>query len=151
MASRFRSRSPARKPSQATHVALLAGLALAAGIAAARADCQEDVGKLMQKREAAVALVNKSKGAGGKLDPVLACPRLKSLAVIEAEADAYFAKNKDWCNLPADLVEKMSTSAKRTSSFAGQACAFVVKLKQMQQQQAQQQQEQAPKLPTGPL
>ena len=53
--------------------------------------------------------------------------------------------------LPADLTDKMSASAKRTAQFAGQACGFAAKMKQMQQQQAQQQQEALPKLPTGPL
>ena len=87
----------------------------------------------------------------GKLDPLLACPRLRTLSAVENEAVAYFAKNASWCNLPPDFTEKMSTSAKRTSSFAGQACSIAVKVKQMQTQQAQQQQEAAPKLPAGPL
>ena len=105
----------------------------------------------MKKREAAVAFVNKAKAANGKLDPTLACPRLRSLAVVENEAVAYLTKNGDWCNVPPDLTEKMSASAKRTAGFAGQACGFAAKIKQMQSQQAQQQQEMAPKLPTGPL
>lgn len=129
---------------------LVAGLC-AIGSVAARADCQEDIGKLMQRRMAAVAIVNKSKGPTGKLDPVAACPRLRTLAALESEATAYLVKNKDWCNLPDDFVSKMADSSKRTATFATQACGFAVKMKQMQQQQAQQQQEAAPKLPSGPL
>ena len=129
----------------------LAGLVLAAGTLAARADCQEDVGKLMQRRQAAVEGVNKAKTAGGKLDPTLACPRLRILSTIENETNAYFTKNQDWCNLPPDLVEKISTSAKRTAGVAVQACNYAVKVKEMQKQAQQQQQELAPKLPTGPL
>lgn len=133
-------------------VAMLLAVGLSAiGSVAARADCQEDIGKLMQRRMAAVAVVNKSKGPSGKLDPVAACPRLRTLAALESEATAYLVKNKDWCNLPSDFVDKMSESSKHTATFATQACGFAVKMKQMQQQQAQQQQEAAPKLPSGPL
>ncbi len=128
-----------------------AAVALVIGSVAARADCQEDVAKIMQRREAAVAFVNKAKANNGKLDPTLACPRLRSLSAIENEAVAYFSKNGAWCNLPPDLTEKMTASAKRTVVFAGQACTFAAKVKQMQTQQAQQQQEAAPKLPSGPL
>lgn len=128
-----------------------AGLALGVSAVSAKADCQSDIGAIMKRREAAVAMVNKSKAANGKLDPLLACPRLKSLQVVENEAVAYFSKNAEWCNLPPDFTEKMSSSAKRTASFAGQACGIAVKIKQMKSQQAQQQQEMAPKLPAGPL
>ena len=131
-------------------ILMATGLCTVASVAA-RADCQEDIGKLMQRRMAAVAVVNKSKGPTGKLDPVAACPRLRTLAALESEASAYLVKNKDWCNLPADFVDKMTESSKKTATFATQACGFAVKMKQMQQQQAQQQQEAAPKLPAGPL
>jgi hypothetical protein len=122
----------------------------------ALADCNEDFGKLMAKRMAEIGALNKiSKGNGGKLDPIAACPRLRELAAAEGEVVAYMNKNKDWCNLPDDLVEKMTASRAKTASVAVKACGFAVKMKQMQKQQQQQaqqgQQEQAVKLPTGPL
>lgn len=148
----FQSRSTFCK---GRRVLLLAGLSMVVGVSVAHADCNTDVGGYMKRREAAVLFVNKAKAANGKLDPTLACPRLRSLNAVENEAVAYFNKNKDWCNLPSDLVDRMNDSAKRTATFAGQACAFAAKVKQMQQQaqqqQQQQQQEMAPKLPTGPL
>jgi hypothetical protein len=134
---------------------LLASLSIvSAGLA--RADCNEDLGKLMSKRMAEIGALNKiSKANKGKLDPIAACPRLKNLAADEAAVAAYMTKNKDWCNLPDDLVQKMNDSHVKTASVAVKACGFAVKMKQMQQQQAaqvqQQQQQQAVKLPTGPL
>ena len=128
--------------------------ALAIGLAGtARADCNEDFGKLMTKRMAEVTALNKiSKANGGKLDPVAACPRLKNLAAAEGEVVAYMTKNKDWCSLPDDLVTKMTESRGKTSSIAVKACNMAVMMKKQQQQQAQQTtQEQAVKLPTGPL
>ena len=64
-------------------------------------------------------------------------------------------KNKEWCNLPDDVVEKMTATHAKTVSYAAKACSFAVKMKEMQAQQqkqaAQGQQEQAIRLPTGPL
>ena len=137
---------------------LIAAVAVSLSLASiatgsARADCQEDITKMMKRRLEAVAAVNNAgKAAGGKLDPIAACPRLKSLAAIEGEANAYMQKNKDWCNLPGEFVDKMSASYSKTSGFAAKACSIAVQVKKMQQQQqAQQQQEAAPKLPAGPL
>ena len=133
-------------------VLLAAVTAATSGVA--RADCNEDFGKLMARRMSQVTALNAiSKANGGKLDPVAACPRLKALAAIETEVVAYMGKNKDWCNLPDDLVSKMTASRAKSASFAVKACGFAVKMKQMQQQQAQQQQQQQQvvKLPAGPL
>ena len=132
-------------------VGLLMVSVLAVGATSARADCQADIAGLMSKRMAAVASVNKAKTKEGKLDPTLACPRLRVLSTIETQATAYLSTNKDWCNVPDDFLDKMQASAKRSAGFATQACTFAVKVKQMQQQQAQQQQAAAPKLPAGPL
>ncbi len=133
-------------------LAVLTAALLPLSFVAAHADCKEDIDKIMQRRMGEVALLNKiSKANGGKLDPVAACPRLRSLAAVEAEATAYFSKNKDWCNLPPDFTDKMAAAHAKTVGFAEKACSFAVKMKQMQQQQAKQQQEALPTLPTGPL
>lgn len=136
-------------------VALVAGL-LVAGSTGARADCNTDFAALMSKRMTEINALNKiSKAGGGKLDPVAACPRLKNLAAAESEVVAYMTKNKDWCNLPDDMVTKMTATQAKTRTYAAKACGLVAQMKQMQaqqQKQAQQtQQEQAVKLPTGPL
>ncbi len=125
----------------------------------ARADCNSDFAALMSKRMTEIGALNKiSKSGGGKLDPVAACPRLRSLAAAEGEVVSYMTKNKDWCNLPDDVVTKMTATHDKTQSFATKACGLVVKMKQMQAEQqkqaasaASQVQEQAIKLPTGPL
>lgn len=147
-------------PSRSARTLAIAALLLAVALpSVARADCNADFGKLMSKRMAEVAALNSnSKNNGGKLDPASACPRLRSLAAIEGELVSYIEKNKDWCNMPDELVEKMTASRAKTAGFATKACSFAAKMKQMQQQQATQQaqqqqqiQQQAVKLPTGPL
>jgi hypothetical protein len=136
-------------------VVLVAGFAVA-GSTIARADCNSDFAALMTKRMTEINALNKiSKAGGGKLDPVAACPRLRSLAAAEGQVVGYMTKNKEWCNLPDDMVSKMSATQAKTQTYAAKACGLVAKIKQMQaqqQKQAQSQmQEQAVKLPAGPL
>ncbi len=120
------------------------------------ADCNVDLSALMSKRMTEIDALNKiSKAHGGKLDPIEGCPRLRTLAAAEGQVVAYMEKNKDWCGLPEDVLTKMTETHTKTESYAGKACTFAVKMKQMQEMQqkqaATQQQEQAIKLPTGPL
>ncbi len=125
--------------------------------AVAWADCGADLGALMSKRTASIGILNQNtKAHGGKLDPVTACPQLRSLAAIEGTVLAYMNKNKDWCSIPEDLVGKMTESRAKSANFAAKACDFAAKMKKMQTQQAQgaaaaAEQQQAIKLPTGPL
>ncbi len=148
-----------RLPFSSGRLAIIAlGLMTASVLAPvmARADCGEDLGVLMKKRLADVAVLNQiTKSHGGKLEPTSACPKLRSLAAAEGEVVAYMTKNKDWCSIPDDLIGKMTESRARTAGIAAKACDFAVKIKKMQEQQAQsvqqQQQQQALKLPTGPL
>lgn len=142
----------ARRPRHVVGAALLLAAGAIVMAPVAHADCQSDIGGIMKRRLAAVAAVNATaKKSGGKLDPIAACPQLRTLAAIESEAQAYFTKNADWCNLPPDFTQKMSEAHAKTQSFAVKACSFAVKMKEMQKQQAQQAAEALPKLPTGPL
>ncbi|MDX7952071.1 hypothetical protein P7D22_12900 [Lichenihabitans sp. Uapishka_5] len=137
------------RPLFAVVLAALAGSSVAT---MAHADCQVDVNAIMKRRMDAVAAINTTaKKNGGKLDPVAACPQLRTLASIEGEASAYFTKNGEWCNLPPDFAQKMSEAHAKTAGFATKACMVAVKMKQMKQQEAQQAVEAAPKLPAGPL
>ena len=135
---------------------LLAGIVAASllGTLAARADCNSDLGALAQKRSAINAVLEQNKKAhGGKIDPVAACPQLKSLAAAQGAVVSYMQKNKDWCSLPDELVAQSAKAQAQISSFAGKACGMIAQMKKMQEQAAQQQAAQVPqlKLPSGPL
>ena len=135
---------------------LTAGTVAAAllGSVAAHADCAADLGALAQKRAAINALLESNKKAhGGKIDPVSACPQLKSLASAQAAVVSYMQKNKDWCSLPDELVTQSAKAQSQIAGFAVKACGFVAQMKKMQEQAAQQQAAQVPqlKLPAGPL
>ena len=142
----------------AAAVLMLAGpAALAPTPAAAQAaSCKDDIDKLAKRRLAAMADIDHLAKAGkGKLDPMAACPKLRNLAVLEGELANYLVKNKDWCEIPDNAIEAISTARGKTLKVAGQACGLAAQAKKMQQQQAAQGgplgAPEAPKLPTGPL
>jgi hypothetical protein len=153
--------SPARRhvSTRLTIIALVAAFATAgAGHAFAQqaSSCQADMENLAKKRVVNMEELNRLAKAGkGKLDPIAACPRLRSLAAAEAEFVAYMTKNKDWCSIPDALIENMTTGHAKTIKFAAQACNIAAQVKKQQQQQAQQAAagaaSEAVRLPAGPL
>jgi hypothetical protein len=130
---------------------LLLGFGLPALVGPARADCNEDLGKIMQRREALIQQLNASaKATKGKLDPIGACPRLRKLASLETEMLAYMNKNKEWCTIPDQAIENATQGHTRTAQTASQACGIAEKMKKAQEQQANG--GAGPqKLPAGPL
>jgi hypothetical protein len=127
----------------------IAFVALGATVSLAQS-CNEDIGAIQQKRNVQLETLNKmTKANGGKLDPIAACPRLRSLAALEREMLAYMEKNQSWCSIPEQIIEQVKTGASRTSQIAGQACKIAAQARQMQQQQSVG--PAAPALPRGPL
>lgn len=133
----------------------LLALVASAGSAAAQS-CQEDFQKLTERRMAQIqALNNLGKAGKGKMDPNAACPAAKKLVGIENEMLGYMSKNKEWCNIPENVLDGFKQAGSKTKAFAAQACNAAAKMKEMMQQQR----EQAagggmgapPKLPAGPL
>ncbi|HEY8126660.1 MAG TPA: hypothetical protein VIF88_14715 [Methylocystis sp.] len=117
--------------------------------------CQEDFQKLTQKRMAGIeSLNNLGKAGKGKMDPEAACPAARRLVAIETEMMNYITKNKEWCNIPDNVVDGFRDARGKTQNFASQACSVAAKMKQQRDQAA------AgggggmmapPKLPSGPL
>ncbi len=129
-------------------------LCLAAGGTARAADCNADIAALSKKRQDIIDSLNQlAKGSKNhQLDPVAACPKLKSLVGTERELAAYLTKNKDWCNIPDDAIGNITASADKSNSVAGQACKIAAQMKKAQEQQATGGGlPQGQKLPTGPL
>jgi hypothetical protein len=126
---------------------------LGAGEALAQS-CQEDFQKLSEKRMAQIGVLNNlGKAAKGKMDPIAACPAARRLVAIETEMFNYIEKNKDWCNIPDNVVDGFKQARAKTQNFASQACAVAAKMKKMQEEQAAGvgPQSQVQKLPAGPL
>ncbi|WP_036259834.1 hypothetical protein [Methylocapsa aurea] len=117
-------------------------------------ECNEDIGNLTKKRQGIIdQLNNLTKGPKNQLDPIASCPKLRALVAAERELVAYLTKNKDWCAVPDEALQNISTSASKTGAVANQACAVAAQMKKAQEQQATGGLNAPPaqKLPTGPL
>ena len=134
-------------------------LALALGAPApalAQSSCEGDMTKLQEKRMGILSNLNRlQEKDGGKLDPIAACPQLRSLASLEKDIHGYMEKNQAWCNIPEEAVANIKETQGKTSKIATQACNIAAQIKKQQQQQAQGGiptfNAPAPKLPGGPL
>ena len=132
----------------------IAALTLSATLAFA-GDCNTDIAGLSQKRQTFIDQLNAlSKKSKGKLDPVASCPTLRGLVSTEGNLLKYLEANKNWCNVPDEVVANLKTADVKSQQFATQACNFAAQAKKAQEQQASSNAAiaaEAPKLPAGPL
>jgi hypothetical protein len=117
--------------------------------------CNQDFQKLIERRMSAINALNAMKAANhGKLDAEAACPKIRNLAAVDAEVAAYAAKNKDWCNIPDNIVTQTEQSRVGDANMAVKACNMAAQIRKAKQQQAEgggTGAPAAPKLPSGPL
>lgn len=97
--------------------------------------CETDIAELQKKRTAQMADLSKSAKKGDKLDPVIACPKLRALSTTESAIVAYMQKNQNWCGVPDQIVEQVKEMQEKTSGVAKQACGLAAQVKKQQQQQ----------------
>lgn len=149
----------------AANIRSLARIALGAGglflfgfaAPAMAQSCEHDIGEFQKKRSAQMENIAKLQKKGdGKLDPVAACPMLRSLSSVEQSMLAYMEKNQNWCNIPDEVIGNVKEGTGKTSGIAKQACNLAAQMKKQQQQQ--QSAGNAPgfnvpaqKMPAGPL
>lgn len=125
--------------------------------ALAQESCENDIGKLQQKRMSVMNEIGVLQKKGeGKLDPIAACPKLRSLASVEKDMFNYMQKNQAWCNIPDEVLNNVKEGSGKTAQVATQACNLAAQAKKQQQQQAAGAggpgfAAPAPKLPAGPL
>jgi len=98
--------------------AALIGTALSAG--AALADCQSDVTtlrtELEEKGKSLQAAIKKNN------DPKVLCPLFRAYTVAEGKWLKFLTDNKDWCQIPPQVIEGAATSNKRTSGIRDKVC-----------------------------
>lgn len=123
-----------------------------APLATSAEGCQSDVGKLQTRRMTLLQELNKiAKANKGKLDPVTACPKFRTLVAVEAEFRDYLVKNKDWCSIPDEVVETVQQSTTKDMLTSVKACQLAAQFKKAQAQAALGTVTQAQRLPAGPL
>jgi len=124
-----------------------------APLATSQAGCQADIGKLQSRRMAVLQALNAiAKKNKGKLDPIAACPKFRSLVSIETQFQNYLTENKDWCGIPGQVVDTVKQSTARDRATSIKACQLAARFKKAQALAAQGGgAPQAPRLPAGPL
>jgi hypothetical protein len=120
--------------------ATFAGLIGATRPAAAQsAVCQQFVG-IMQERQALMQRIN---GMGRRnVDPAAACQLFGRLASNGTRAIAFLKENKDWCQIPDEFANNLTSSQQQVSNVRAQACRAANQRAQLQRQARQQAQRQ---------
>ena len=136
-----------------THIRshLMAALAVAGIFATAPAyaqssACQEGQ-KILQERQSLVQQINKLTEGGKKkqIDPRAACTIFSKLVVNGTAGQKWMTDNKDWCQIPDQVLQNFSQAHKQLQTVKGQACQAAAKMNEMEKkakQAAAQQQQQ---------
>ena len=121
-------------------LSLLAVGALAGTAAPAAAQVCQEGSKFIQERQAIVQQLNKAGGKDRKLDPRMACGTFGKLLANGEQSLKWLETNKDWCQIPDQVVENLQQEHNKVKEIRGQACQAAAKLTQMEKQARQQQQ-----------
>ncbi len=126
----------------ATRAGFLLMVAFAATGAAAQTmpeSCQKDFVPMMQKRQGYIEEINgfrKKKPTAAK-----ACNVFKSLADQNKKVTDWMTAQKDWCQVPDDMLNSVTEAQKQIEQARGNACGAAAKqaaqIRQMQRQQQQ--------------
>jgi adenine-specific DNA methylase len=123
----------------------VAGFFISAPAFAQSSACQEGQ-KILQERQGLVQQINKLTAGGKKkqIDPRAACSVFTKLVTNGNAGQKWMTENKDWCQIPDQVVEGFSKDHKQSESIKGQACQAAAKMAEMEKrakQQAQQAQQ----------
>ncbi len=126
---------------------LLAAFAVAGAFTTAPAfaqssACQEGQ-KILQERQGIVQQINKLTDGGKKkqMDPRSACTVFSKLVTNGDAGQKWMTDNKDWCQIPDQVVEGFSKDHKRSQEIKGQACQAAAKMAEMEKRAKQQAQQ----------
>lgn len=120
-------------------LAFLFGSSLAAGAQNMPESCQKEFVPLMQKRQAYIEEINgykKKKPTAAK-----ACNTFKNLAAHNKKIGDWMTSQKDWCQVPDEMVKGVADAQKQIEQTRGNVCGAAAKqaaqIRQMQRQQQQ--------------
>lgn len=133
-----------------THIrsTLMAALAAVGIFATAPAFAQstvcQDGQKLLVERQGLVKQFTDLTGGGKKknVDPRPACAILTKLSSNGESAMKWMSTNKDWCQVPDQVVQNFEQDNKRVQTIKSQACGAAAKVAEMEKRAKQQQQNQ---------
>lgn len=123
----------------------VAGFFMSAPAFAQSNACQEGQ-KILQERQNLVQQINKLTEGGKKkqIDPRSACTVFSKLVTNGSAGQKWMTDNKDWCQIPDQVVEGFTKDHQRSQEIKGQACGAAAKMAEMEKrakQKAQQAQQ----------
>lgn len=139
-------------------VLMAGGLGLASsGARAMPESCQKEFAPMMEKRQAYINQIN----AYNKRKPtaIQACNTFKGLASHNEKIGQWMASQKDWCQVPEDMIKQFGDAQVQINQTRAKICDAAAKqaqmMKQMKNRAAQQGRQTAPgsgvRLPQGAL
>jgi hypothetical protein len=119
-----------------------AGMFMTAPAFAQSSSCQ-DGQKILLERQDLIKQVNALTGGGKKkqIDPRAACTVFSKLVTNGASGVKWMTTNKDWCQIPDQVVQNFEQDHKRAQTFKGQACGAAAKMAEMEKKAKQQAQQ----------
>jgi len=130
-----------------TFLAALAALGIFTSAPAfAQSSACQDGQKILLERQNLVKQVNALTGGGKKkqIDPRAACSVFGKLVSNGDAGLKWMNTNKDWCQVPDQVVTNFEQDHKRAQTFKSQACGAAAKLAEMEKRAKQQAQQGGP-------
>ncbi len=120
----------------------VAGFFISAPASAQSSACQEGQ-KILQERQGLIQQINKLTEGGKKkkLDPRAACSVFTKLVTNGNAGEKWMTDNKDWCQIPDQVVEGFAKDHKASQNIKGQACQAAAKMAEMEKRAKQQAQQ----------
>ena len=111
-------------------LAAVAGGAFALAAPASAEDCAK-MGDYRAKRETVLASISQlvASNKGKQLDASVFCARAQPLGAADNAMMAFLVKNKDWCQIPDDVIEQFKSVRLRDQAMAGKACSVAAQMK----------------------
>lgn len=130
-----------------TVLAALAALGIFASAPTfAQSSVCQDGQKILLERQSIIKQINGLTGGGKKkqVDPRSACKVFGKLVTNGNSGLKWMTTNKDWCQVPDQVVENFQKDHKRAETFKSQACGAAAKMAEMEKRAKQQAQQGAP-------
>jgi hypothetical protein len=120
------------------------GIFVSAPAFAQSSACQ-DGQKILVERQSLIKQFTDLTGGGKKknVDPRPACTVLTKLVNNGESGMKWMSTNKDWCQVPDQVVQNFEQDNKRVQTIKGQACGAAAKMAEMEKRAKQQAQQQS--------
>ncbi|MCG7392267.1 hypothetical protein MHY87_05050 [Microvirga sp. ACRRW] len=128
-----------------TLMATLAAVGFLASVpASAQSSACQEGQKILMERQSIVKQISVLTGDGKKkqIDPRAACTVFGKLVTNGDAGLKWMSVNKDWCQVPDQMIEGFEQDHKRAQTFKGQACGAVAKMAEAEKRAKQQAQQQ---------